>query len=232
MKLKNLIVMLILAPISIFVTWEASWFIYDLLDLFSVTVESYSNLTLAISLLVFSVVFYKGYRLDATKKEEKTGKTKNGKSKKQKSPLDLNKEVTLTDVQETLRPSKKHPLLEFIIIGTGKNLHQVVPFKKDATYKTGGKTFKIENEHLLIQKPFWGRKKLTAIISKDGTPLKIEASQSPITSEILGLAQRSTALENKIAQMFATHLDLKKILFFVVIGVVAVVVVLVLSGGI
>lgn len=140
----------------------------------------------------------------------------------------------IKDFTKTIMPSRRDPLLEFIVLGKGKNLHQTVPYDKNAEYvsERTGQKYKIDEENLVLFKPFWGRNKLVAIFHKDGTPVKIEASKKKeITAETLYLADRSTALGQSIKEMFTTHLNIKKILFFVIIGVVGVVVVLILIGG-
>ena len=227
MKLKNFIVMFIIAPICLYLTWQILWFSYDLLDLFSVTVESYTNLTLGVSLLVFGLTFYKGYRLGPVINEQAFKK----KVKKQKKKIDLNSDITIQDVTKTFRPSKKNALLEFIIIGDGKNLHQIVPFKTDASYKNGKTVYKVESANLTIQKNMFGRKKFIAIFKRDGTAIKVKGDSKTVTAEILSLAQRSGALGRTLKEMFSTHLNVKKILFFVVIGAAAVIIIYVVMGG-
>ena len=133
-------------------------------------------------------------------------------------------------------PKKKGPLLEFIILGSGKNIHKTVSYSETAKYVSEANPSKIKYEvnpdNLLVVKPFLRKKKLVAIFQKDGTPVKIERSDNKVTAEILELANRSTALSRTIKEMFTTHLNMKKILFFVIVGVIGVVVVLILTGGI
>lgn len=226
MKLKGLLIALVVGPIVGFILSQVMWRVYDFAGLAAfLDVGNFSDLTLAVFGLSWLGIAYKGL-----KSKQVNGKKHVAKKRKQ---LDLDKDITIKDVSETFRPSKKNALLEFIIIGSGKNLHQVMPYKQDAEYKCGEQTFKVENDNLLIRKPLFGKIKLTAIFHADGKAVKIAGSNDKkVTAEILSLAQRSGALGRTIKEMFSTHLDLKKILFFVVIGVVAVVVFLVLSGGI
>lgn len=230
MKIRNIVIALIVGPIVAYVITQVLWIVYALLPLSSyVSIPLFSDITTYSGLGIFGLIAYSGLRSGL-----KQGKRK----RKGKAKSSLDRDVTIKDVTGTLRPSKKIPLLEFIIIGNGKNLHQIVPYKPNAEYKANPSEvkFKVDNNNLNVQKPFFGRTKLVSIFRKDGTKYKAvtvkDASKCKITAEVLSLAQRSTALENKIKQMFASHLDFKKILFFIVIGVVAVVVFLVLSGGI
>lgn len=140
--------------------------------------------------------------------------------------------MIIKDLTETIMPSRKEPLLEFIVLGDGKNLHQTVAFDKKAKYVSERThlTYEIQDENLLLKKPFWGRRKLVAIFKSDGTPIKIVGSTDKISAETLHLAERSTALSRSVKEMFSKHFDMKKILFFVVIGVIGVVIFMVLTG--
>jgi len=145
-----------------------------------------------------------------------------------------NPKLIIKDLTETIRPSLKEPMLEFIILGHGKNLHQTEPFSKDAQYvsESTGNIYEIEEENLMLKRPFWGRKKLVAIFHADGTPVKIEGGKEEISAESLFLADQSRSLKHGLESVFTKHFDLKKIMFFVIIGVIAVVVIMVLTGGI
>jgi hypothetical protein len=143
------------------------------------------------------------------------------------------KKITIKDLKETIRPSKKTPLLEFIILGQGKNFHQIVDYSKDAKYVSESdktKSYDVKDENLLVVKPFWRRKKLVAIFKNDTAPIRIEHSNDKITAEILQLANTSSTLGRTIKELFTTHLDMKKGLFFLIIGVVGVIIALVLGG--
>lgn len=224
MKLKNIILAAAVAPIVGLILVEVLWRVYDFANLIMyLSVTNYSDLTL----IVFSVTW-----LGIAYKSLKTGIADKKHAKKRKQTVSLNKEITLKDVSETLKPTKKSALLEFIIIGAGKNLHQVVPYKADEEYKAGETIYKVENANLMVQRGFMGRKKYTAIFKENGDAVKVEGGNGKVTAEILSLAQRSGALGRTIKEMFSTHLDMKKILFFVVLGVVAVVAFLIISGGI
>ena len=143
------------------------------------------------------------------------------------------KKITIKDLKEAIRPSTKKPLLEFIILGHGKNFHQIVEYSKDAKYVSEtdpAKSYDVKDENLLVVKPFARRKKLVAIFKNDTSPIKIEHSSEKITAEILQLANTSSTLGRTIKELFTTHLDMKKGLFFLIIGVVGVVIALVLGG--
>jgi hypothetical protein len=143
------------------------------------------------------------------------------------------KKITIKDLKEAVRPSTKKPLLEFIILGQGKNFHQIVEYSKDAKYVSESdstKSYDVKDENLLVLKPFWRRKKLVAIFKNDTSPIKIEGSSDKITAEILQLANTSSTLGRTIKELFTTHLDIKKGLFFLIIGVVGVVIALILGG--
>lgn len=143
------------------------------------------------------------------------------------------KKITIKDLKEAVRPSIKKPLLEFIILGNGKNFHQIVEYSKDAKYVSESdttKSYDVKDENLLVVKPFWRRKKLVAIFKNDTSPIKIEHSSDKITAEILQLTNTSSTLGRTIKELFTTHLDMKKGLFFLIIGIVGVVIVLVIGG--
>lgn len=222
MKLKGLLIALVAGPIIAYVVSQVLWGFYAALNLISyISVSNFSDLTLGILGLTWLAIAYLGL---------KNGKDKKKKAKKKS--LGLEKEIKIKDVKDTFMPSRKAALLEFIIIGDGKNLHQIVPYTKGAVYKSGDQEYKVENNSLLVQKSFFKPKKLTAIFRNDGTPIKIEGDKAMVTAEILSLAQRSGALSRTLKEMFSTHLDIKKIFFFVVIGIVGVVIALVMFGGV
>lgn len=224
MKIKGLLIALVAAPIIAFVLTQVLWRIYDYAALSTfLSVANFSDLSLGIFGVTWLGIAYKGL---------KNGKVSKKKTKKAKSTTSLDKEIKIEDVTKNFRPRIKDAVLEFIIIGSGKNLHQIVPFKEDANYQVGEKTYTVNNNSLLIRKPFFGKIKLTAIFREDGSPVKVEGNNSEkVTAEILSLAQRSGALSRTLKEMFSTHLDLKKILFFVVIGIVGVIAFLIISGG-
>jgi hypothetical protein len=221
MKVKALILALIVGPVlGYIVSGIVLWRIYELANLISfVSVADFELLTVGVFSLIWMVVTYLGFKPDKTAR----------KKRKKKSLTE--KEFTLKDVRDTFKPSIKKALLEFIIIGDGKNLHQIVPYTETAEYTAGDTTYKVENSNLMIKKPFIGKPKLIAIFQKDGQPVKMSGEECKVTAEILSLAQRSGALSRTINEMFSSHLDMKKILFFVVLGIVAVVAFLIISGG-
>jgi hypothetical protein len=133
------------------------------------------------------------------------------------------------------RVKKASAQLTFIIIGSGKNIHKTVLYAKDASYTTEASkkiTYKIDPDNLMVKKPLFRKARFIAIFKHDGTPVKVEKSDNKLTAEILDLANRSETLGRSIKEEFTTHFNAKKILFFVIIGVIGVVVVLILTGGI
>jgi hypothetical protein len=70
-----------------------------------------------------------------------------------------------------------------------------------------------------------------AIVDKEGASFSFDSvSKEVITSEDLYIAQQSTALSKAIKGLFASALPGKKMIFFIVIGIAAVLIVLQLSG--
>jgi hypothetical protein len=222
MKLKGLVIAVAVAPIIAYFACQVPWWLFSFgLDQYIGT-ASLSDVTTGIFFLTWLGIAYAGLR---------SGRSVKKKAKRKKSQLGLDKEFTINDVKDTFKPSIKNALLEFIIIGNGKNLHQIMPYTKEALYKAGNVEYKVENSNLLVKKPFLGKLKLTAIFHEGGVPVKVEESKNPITAEILYLAQRSGALERSIKEMFSSHLNMKKILFIVGAVAVAGVVFFLMSGG-
>jgi len=192
-----------------------------------------------VGLLFFSFLslrFYSAYKRQLRKERMGFEPSNIGKEAKSKADALLDK-LTIKDLTKTLIPSRKQPLLEFIVIGDGKNLHQVMPYHKEAKYlsEKTGKEYEVNEDTLFLHKPFWKRGKLMAIFNSEGEPYKVpdpEETKDKPTAETLYIADKSTALTRTLKEMFTQHLNLKKILFFVIIGIVGVVVFMVLSGGI
>jgi hypothetical protein len=222
------------------------WLAYELFDLYPlITPATYDSVTVSVFLATLGVMAAYGLiprRQAGQGKDFFTGKTRSAKVVKPKVKSGfkgLNTDFTIKDVKETFIPSKKKAWLEIIVIGKGLNLHQKVPFKKDLEYKSENKdekgkaiTYKVKTENLNLVKPFFGAKKFVAIFDYDGTPKTVRnAQKNKITSEILNLADRSTTLGKTVKEMFSEHMNWKKILFFVGIGIVAVVIIFIMMGG-
>lgn len=229
MKIKGLIIALGVGPIIgwvlVQVLWRTVWaFAWQYM-----TLESYSDLMIVVFAISWVCIAYKGYKISVSVNEMK-GRKKAVKRKPKLNPFE--RDFTLKDVTQTFRPSVKNALLEFIIIGNGKNLHQVMPYTKDAKYTTAsGKQITVSNDDLRIKKPLFGKIKLIAVINSVGEPVKQTINGEEPSAEILYLAKRSNVYSDKSKSTFASNLPLKKILFFVILGVVAVVVIFVLIGG-
>jgi hypothetical protein len=225
----------LIAPALGYLVTQIMWLTYSLLDLwFIVTIQQFDTLTLAGGLAVFAVVAAYGLipkRISVSLRKNNVKPTLK-RNVKAKSKSLINSDVTIKDVKSIIHPSNKKHMLEIIVYGEGKNLHQTLPFKKGMIYKSeDGKTFEVKNENLMMQKPFFGATKLFAIFDAEGKPLKIKGNDKKITAEVLNLANKSTALGRSIKEMFSTNLNLKKILFFVGIGAVAIVVIVIVMGG-
>lgn len=132
------------------------------------------------------------------------------------------------------KSNQKKTQLEVVIIGNGVNIHQKVDFTEGLKLISDtdkNKEYVINDENVLLVSPFLGPKKYMALFKEKGEPIKIEAQSSRITAGILYLAEKSTAMGNAIKEMFAAHFDKKKILFFVIIGIVAAAVYFLVTGG-
>jgi hypothetical protein len=229
MKLKALLIALIVGPIvgyviSSFVLWK----IFELANLnIYVSVADFDGLTTGVFFLTWLVAVYAGFR--GSRKDKK-------KVRKLKSPLEQN--ITFNDVMKTFKPSIKNAMLEFIIVGEGKNLHKTMPYDSKAEYVVGDKKFTVDNDNIMIKKPsLFGKPKLVTILNSEGEPVKVKGGNKDsvdvdVTAEILSLAQRSGALGRTIKEIFNVSLPIKKILFFVILGVVgAVIAYVVFMGG-
>jgi hypothetical protein len=226
MKLKGLILALIVAPIVAYIiSGIALWKIFEVANLNSfISVADFDSLAFGVFALTWVLIGYAGLKPDK-KAQKKT---------KHKKPSPLEKEFTLKDVSSTFRPSFKNALLEVIVMGSGKNLHKTLKYNPDTpiTFKAGEKDITVSNDNLFLSKPFMGKPKLMAIFDNDLKPVQIKEDKSGISAEILYLAKRSGALGNTLKEMFTTHMDLKKILFFIILGIVAVVIFFIIFGGI
>jgi len=251
MKLRNILIVVVIAPVLAYLASQLMWAGYELFNLYAnnVTPAVFDSLTTALFIAVFGIVAVyglmpkrSGFEPGFTSKTQGKGFFKEAKrhSKiKAASPSKmLNLDWTIKDAEKILKPSKRKAFLEFIIVGNGKDVHQKMPFKKNMVYKGEAKRpdgkpveYKVKNENLLVQKRFLRSKKLVAIFQEDGKPLKIAADTSKVTAETLSIANRSTAIGKGLKEFFSTGLPLKKILFFVGIGVVAVVIIYVLMSG-
>lgn len=225
MKLKTLLLAFVVAPIVGYAVSQVLWVIYDLALHPYISVGTFDT----ISSLSFGGIWGGSILYAILHKSKEKGKKKL-KQKPQASKLE--NEIAIRDLTETVMPSRKAPLLEFIVLGNGKNLHQIVPYVKDAKYvsERTGKEYMVNEDCLLVVKPFWGRKKLVAVFDGEGEPVKIEKSTNPVTAETLYLADRTTALGSAIKQMFATAFANKKLVFGILIGVVAVAAIMILMG--
>jgi len=239
MKLTNILIVIVIAPVLAYLTSQIMWALYELFDLFSfVTPATFDSLTTSLFIATLGMVVVYGLkpkRGSSTMDKlftEKSRATKKVKVKGKKPFGSLNKDFTIQDVTQGLRPSKKKPFLEFIIVGKGKNLHQKIAYKKNLKYKgENGVVYMVKNENLMIQKSFFGHKKLIALFNQDGKPITVKDTKKNVSAEILSLADRSTALGRSLKEMFSVGLNLKKILFFIGIGIVAVVVIFIFLGG-
>jgi hypothetical protein len=155
------------------------------------------------------------------------------KQKKKRTQKNLERDVKIKDIVELL-PGKQPPKVKFNIIGEGVNHHSVLDWKENAEY-TGesGTVYKLKDENLGVSSCFLGGKKYVAIFRENGEAVKPSGNLSRdfITSEILYIADRSSALSRGITEKFSTSLPLKKILFFVAIPIIAIAVIYVLTGG-
>jgi hypothetical protein len=159
--------------------------------------------------------------------------TRKQKQKNKRTQKNLERDVKIKDVVELL-PGKQPPKIMFNIIGEGVNHHSVLDWKENAEY-TGesGTVYKLKDENLGVSSGFLGGKKYVAIFRENGEAVKPSGNLSRdfITSEILYIANRSSALSRGITEKFSTSLPLKKILFFVAIPMIAIAVIYVLTGG-
>lgn len=139
--------------------------------------------------------------------------------------------------------------IEFIILGEGKNTHFVIPFLKSKV-KIGKQIYEAKRENLFVRKDFLKAKRFIAVFKEDGTAITLAKQgvqvtytnkdgikktvteyNDKVTAETLYIAERSRSLTNGLSEMFSTHLNTKKILFFVAIGAVGVFVYMLISGG-
>ena len=130
-------------------------------------------------------------------------------------------------------------------MGSGTNFHRSLPVtsisnKAPCKFTFNDKNYELKPEHLFLQEkwfdfllkgPFKKKRFVSIIDEKTGAIVKL-TEQEDISSEDLMTAQESQALGKAISQLFRDQMPSKKILFFIIIGVVAVVVFLVLSGQI
>lgn len=161
-------------------------------------------------------------------------KLKNKKlNKKFKAPKIVIRDAVkfATDV---IYPNQKAAKLEIIVIGQGSNLHQLSEYKKGSKFiseSDKSKEYVVEEKNLLVNKPGYGQKKFIAIFKENGKSLEISKQPSRISAAVLYLADRSEALGQSIKELFGTHFSMKKILFFVLIGIVGAVIYFILTSG-
>jgi hypothetical protein len=225
LRLKTVLLMAVGAPLMGYAVFQLLWWgVYVGLQLNHISPAAFAIYPWSVGISVTAgaaALFY-----FTTRKRKR-------KQKNKRTQKNLERDVKIKDVVELL-PGKQPPKVEFNVIGEGVNHHSVLDWKENAEY-TGesGTVYKLKDENLGVSNSLFGGKKYVAIFKENGEAVKPSGNLSKdfITSEILYIADKSSALSRGITEKFSTSLPLKKILFFVAIPIIAIAVIYVLTGG-
>ena len=135
--------------------------------------------------------------------------------------------------------------IDLVIMGKGVNHHQTInDFLNQKNLEFNKVKYNIDiNSVFMKQRGFFTRLKERLLRKKNlyslyyiqgkKDPIKIHKQTTPLlTSNILDIAKRSTALSKALSELFRGHVSGKLILFLVIAVIVIILVYVVMTGGI
>ena len=134
--------------------------------------------------------------------------------------------------------------IDLVIMGKGVNHHKTFEYKEQKEMEYYKVKYKIDiNSVFMKQRGFFTRLKERLLRKKNlyslyyifgrGDPIKVHKQTTPLlTSNILDIAKRSTALSKALSELFRGHVSGKLILFLVIAVIVIILVYIVMTGGI